>query len=49
MKNVTYRGVKYDAEQFKTKVLEEATAIRNHELLDRDWETLRHCIFNSFD
>ncbi len=35
MKNVTYRGVKYDAEQFKTKVLEEATAIRNHELMYR--------------
>ena len=29
---ITYRGVKYDAEQYKAKILAEAEQNRNHEL-----------------
>ncbi|AJK27613.1 hypothetical protein PTIM40_198 [Cyanophage P-TIM40] len=32
---ITYRGVKYDAEQYKAKILAEADQKRNHELMYR--------------
>ncbi len=35
MTTITYRGVKYDAEGYKTKVLEEREQSRNHELMYR--------------
>jgi|TARA_A100001388_G_scaffold276953_1_gene266216 hypothetical protein len=35
MTTITYRGVKYDAEQYKAKVLAEAAQARNHELMYR--------------
>tara|TARA_B100000927_G_scaffold10_1_gene10 strand:+ start:560 stop:703 length:144 start_codon:yes stop_codon:yes gene_type:complete len=35
MTTITYRGVKYDAEQYKAKVLAEADQIRNHEMMYR--------------
>lgn len=35
MTTITYRGVKYDAEQYKAKVLAEAAQVRNHELMYR--------------
>ena len=35
MTTITYRGVKYDAEQYKAKVLAEAAQARNHELIYR--------------
>ena len=33
MTTITYRGVKYDAEQYKAKVLAEAAQARNHDLM----------------
>ncbi len=35
MSTITYRGVKYDADSYKAKVLNEQTARRNHELMYR--------------
>jgi hypothetical protein len=35
MTTITYRGVQYDADSYKAKVLEEQTARRNHELMYR--------------
>ncbi|AIX17396.1 hypothetical protein Syn7803C76_176 [Synechococcus phage ACG-2014b] len=35
MTQITYRGVKYDAESYKAKVLSEQTAQRNHNLMYR--------------
>ena len=35
MTTITYRGVKYDAEQYKAKVLAEAAQARNHDLMYR--------------
>ena len=32
---ITYRGVKYNAEEYKAKVLAEAAQNRNHELMYR--------------
>lgn len=32
---ITYRGVKYDAEGYKAKVLSEKEQARNHELMYR--------------
>ena len=35
MSTITYRGVKYDANQYKAKVIEEQTARQNHDLMYR--------------
>ena len=35
MTTITYRGVKYEAEQYKAKVLAEAAQARNHDLMYR--------------
>ncbi len=35
MAQITYRGVKYNAEQYKAKVLAEQDQHRNHELMYR--------------
>jgi len=35
MTTITYRGVKYDADSYKAKVIEEQTARRNHNLMYR--------------
>jgi hypothetical protein len=35
MTTITYRGVQYDAESYKTAVLEEQTQTRNHNLMYR--------------
>ncbi len=35
MTQITYRGVKYDAEGYKAKVLAEREQNRNHELMYR--------------
>lgn len=35
MTTITYRGVKYNAEEYKAKVLAEAAQNRNHELMYR--------------
>ena len=35
MAQVTYRGVKYDSEAYRQKVLAEAAQTRNHDLMYR--------------
>ena len=35
MTTITYRGVKYDADSYKAKVIEEQTAHRNYDLMYR--------------
>ena len=35
MSTITYRGVKYDAESYKAKVLEERDQRHNHDLMYR--------------
>ena len=35
MTKITYRGVQYDAEQYKAKVISDQTAQRNHNLMYR--------------
>ena len=35
MATVTYRGVKYDSEEYNAKVLAQAAQQRNHELMYR--------------
>jgi hypothetical protein len=35
MTTITYRGVKYDADGYKAKVIAEQTAHRNHNLMYR--------------
>ncbi len=35
MATITYRGVEYDADQYKAKVLKEQDQRRNHELMYR--------------
>jgi hypothetical protein len=35
MELITYRGVKYNAKEYKAKVLAEASSNRNHDLMYR--------------
>ena len=41
MTQITYRGVKYNAEEYKAKVLGEAEQNRNHDLMYRGIKVVR--------
>jgi len=41
MATVTYRGVQYDANEYKAKVLAEADQNRNHDLMYRGVKVVR--------
>ena len=41
MTQITYRGVKYNAEEYKAKVLDEAEQNRNHDLMYRGIKVVR--------
>ena len=43
MTQITYRGVKYDAEQYKAKVLADATATNRFNLMYRDQSGEESC------
>tara|TARA_B100000900_G_scaffold167856_2_gene142525 strand:- start:108 stop:248 length:141 start_codon:yes stop_codon:yes gene_type:complete len=41
MATVTYRGVKYDSEEYNAKVLAQAAQQRNHELMYRGLKVVK--------
>jgi hypothetical protein len=41
MATVTYRGVKYDSEEYNAKVLAQAEQARNHDLMYRGLKVVR--------